>query len=82
MKKPTGNRVPRNFRLLAKQSFEKQVSRNVDMADTMDSFFDTNKIYIKSVQQEATMRKRKQSNHNDDPFYEESSPSVINKQMY
>ena len=67
-----GNNVPRNFRLLAKQSFEKNSSRNIDMADTMDSFFDNNKIYIKSVQQEATMRVRKPSN-NDDPFYEDST---------
>ena len=71
---PAGNssRVPRNFRLLAKQSFEKQSSRNIDMIDTTDSFFDTNKIYLKSVQQEATMRVRKPS-QSDDPFFEDSA---------
>ena len=75
--KKLGARVPRNFRLLAKQSFEKNNTRNVEMADTMDNFFDTNKIYIKSVQQEAMLRNKRQSG-NEDPFYEDS----VNKQMY
>ena len=52
--------------MLAKQSFEKQSSRNIQIADTMDSFFDNNKIYIKSVQHEATMRHRKPSNSSSD----------------
>ena len=53
---PATNRPPQNFRSLAKQSFEKQSSRNIKISDTMDSFFDHNKLYIKSVQHEATMR--------------------------
>ena len=32
----------------------------------MDSFFDNNKIYIKSVQHEATMRHRKHSSNSSD----------------
>ena len=42
------------------------------MIDTTDSFFDTNKIYLKSVQQEATMRVRKPS-QSDDPCFEDSA---------
>lgn len=48
--------MPHNFKQLAKQSYERQATRNKDMAATMDSFFDKNKLYLKSVQQEATFR--------------------------
>lgn len=44
-----GGNVPRNFKMLAKQSFEKQTTRKHEMTDTLDSFFDNNKIYIKSA---------------------------------
>ena len=44
--------APKNFKLLAKQSFEMQVSREQGMVDTLETFFDTNKLYLKSVQQE------------------------------
>lgn len=37
------------------------------MVDTLDSFFDKNKLYLKSVQQEATQRGNKELSV-DDPL--------------
>ena len=61
------NNVPRNFQKQAKQSFEMNISRQVNMVDTLDSFFDKNKLYIKSVQQEATQRGNREVSV-DDPL--------------
>lgn len=47
------------------------------MVETMDSFFDSNKLYLKSVQQEATLRGKRTSRATDDPLYEE--PPTIPK---
>ena len=59
------------------------------MAETTDSFFDSNKLYLKSVQHEAVLRAANRNAHNDDPLYEEpnfasadKSGSSINKQMF
>ena len=56
------------------------------MAETTDSFFDSNKLYLKSVQHEAVLRAANRNAHNDDPLYEEpnfasadKSGSSINK---
>ena len=51
------------------------------MADTLHSFFDTNKIYIKSVQQEATMR-AKRNVSTEDPLYQEYSDPITNRQEF
>ncbi len=48
------------------------------MDDTTGSFFDTNKLYIKSVQQE-TLARAKKSVSNDDPLYVEMPSKVVNK---
>lgn len=53
LKGKTNNQNNRKFRIQAKNSFEQQQSRQVTMDDTTASFFDNNKLYIKSVQQEA-----------------------------
>lgn len=53
---------PRNFQKKSKQSFEMQLNRTNNMVNTMDSFFDRNKLYIKSVQQEAVNRGNNKGN--------------------
>ena len=71
----------RNFKLQAKLSFEKQVVRNGEMVDTLDSFFDQNKLYIKSVQQEQSLRGKRTSK--DDSLYEEvRNDHQLNRQMF
>ena len=56
-----GINVPRNFKQLAKQSFDNQLQRKATMTSAIDSFYDQNKLYIKSTQQEATLRSRRVS---------------------
>ena len=51
------------------------------MDDTTASFFDNNKLYIKSVQQEALYR-RKKSTANEDPLYLDTETGTVNKQMF
>ena len=70
--------VTRNFQRAAKQSYQNQLSRHQNMTNTLDSFFDKNKIYLKSVQQEATFRARKRST--EDSLYEDPPPA--NKQAF
>lgn len=48
------------------------------MTNTLDSFFDKNKIYLKSVQQEAMFSARKRST--EDSLYED--PPAVNKQAF
>ena len=79
-KELTGKQSPvRNFKLAAKLSFEKQIARNGDMVDTLDSFFDQNKLYIKSVQHEQTLRGKRPSK--DDSLYEEIRGGEYQGQM-
>ena len=53
---PAGSNVPKNYKVLAKKQYELHQNRVTNMADTMESFFDKNKLYIKSAQQEETQR--------------------------
>ena len=64
--------------MLAKNSYENQNSRNANMSHALNSFFDQNKIYIKSVQQEITLR-RQRSKEDElmyDP-YEDDVPTTL-----
>ena len=51
------------------------------MEDTTASFFDNNKLYIKSVQQEAQNRGKK-STGNSDPLYVDTETGTVNKQAF
>ena len=42
-------RVPKNFKAIAKMSFERQGTLKRELEDTLDSFFDKKKLYLKSV---------------------------------
>jgi len=50
------------------------------MIDTTDTFFDTNKLYIKSVAHEHTLRGKRPSN--TDSFKNEIVFGKVNKQMF
>ena len=53
---------PRNFKKKSKQSYLLNRSRQTNMVATTDSFFDRNKLYLKSVEQEAVRRGKQDPN--------------------